>query len=87
MKKRTARRTSSVNTPAQESTTARVRRASTVTSVKVMCSWSGWHSLMAPGQVERQAGIFEEELCYPTGIWIPALEEAPVMMDYCNYQK
>lgn len=82
----TARRTRSVNTPARESTTARVFQASTVTTVKVLCSWPGWCSLQAAGQVERQTGVFEEELCYPTGIWIPALEEAAVMMDYCNYQ-
>lgn len=31
-------------------------------------------------------GVFEEDLCYPTGIWSSALEEAAVMMDYCNYQ-
>lgn len=39
-------------------------------------SWAG----------REQTRVFEEELCYPTGIWSSALEEAAVMMDYCNYQ-
>ncbi len=39
-------------------------------------SWAG----------REQTGVFKEELCYPTGIWSSALEEAAVMMDYCNYQ-
>lgn len=38
------------------------------------------------GAGSEQTGVFEEELCYPTGIWNSALEEAAVMMDHCNYQ-
>lgn len=46
----------------------------------------GW--LLAAGSWagRKQTGVFKEELCYPTGIWSSALEEAAVMMDYCNYQ-
>lgn len=39
-------------------------------------SWAG----------REQTVVFKEELCDPTGIWSSALEEAAVMMDYCNYQ-
>lgn len=86
VKRKTARRTRFVNTPARESPTAHVLQASTATSVKVFHtpprltltagSWAG----------REQTGVFKEELCYPTGIWSSALEEAAVMMDYCNYQ-
>lgn len=78
----TARHTRSVNTPAPGLTTARALRASTATSVKVLRtrptagSWAG----------REQTGVFEEELCYPTGMWSSALEEAAAMIDYCNYQ-
>lgn len=78
-RRKTARRTRFVNIPARESPTARVLQAFTVTSVKVLNT--GRRSPQAAGQVEGQTGVFKEELCYPTGIWSCALEEAAVMMD------
>lgn len=60
-----------------------------------MCSrllwWQVWRYCtltLAAGRWagREQTGVFKEELCYPTGIWSSALEEAAVMMDYCNYQ-
>lgn len=86
VKRTAAARTRFVNKPARESSTALVLQASMATSVKVACTWLRLMLSAGSWAGREQTGVFKEDLCYPTGIWSSALEEAAEMMDYCNYQ-
>lgn len=84
---KTARSSRYVNTAALEPTTVHALQDTMGTSVKVLYTRPAWGLLAGSwAGSKQQTRVFEEELCYPTGIWSAALEEAAVMMDYCNYQ-
>lgn len=65
VKRKTARSTESVNTPAPDSTTVHVLQASMVTIVKVLCAWLGRRLLQAAGQVESRLGYLKRSCAIP----------------------
>lgn len=79
-----ARRIRFVKTPARESTTAHVHQASMATSVKVLYTRPHW-CLLQLGRYRADWGIWRGAVLSHRNLDL-CLEEAAVMMDYCNYQ-
>lgn len=65
VKRKIARGTRFVNTPAPELTTVHALQASMVTSVKVLYAWPGWRLLQAAGQVESRLGYLKRSCAIP----------------------